>query len=278
MKSNHWKLPVNLTLTSLAFVALGTGTVLAQAPSVPPPPGRGMHGLSPGAEGMPGEAGEGRTVTGIPLTAQISVTRENTLSDGNHIFRQSQTLLYRDGQGRIRREMTIDVGTPAMGSVKRTMIIIKDPVAGKRYILDPHSKTARELPMRPGGHGSHGNRAGGPGPDAHTQRSSDTMQEQNLGSKTIDGIQAEGRRITKTIAAGEIGNEKPIEVLSERWFSTDLQIPMLVTHSDPVMGTVTTKVTSVTRGEPEASLFQVPSDYKIVSGRPSEPFYLPIQP
>ena len=39
-----------------------------------------------------------------------------------------------------------------------------------------------------------------------------------------------------------------------------------------MMGTATTKVTSVTRGEPDASLFQVPSDYKIVSGRPRRAF------
>lgn len=246
---------------------------------MPPPPGPEMvHGRGPMAEAMPGEAGEGKTVAGIPLTAQISVTRENTLSDGNRIFKQSQTLLYRDGQGRVRREMTIDVGTPATGTVKRTMIVIKDPVAGRRYILDPNSKTARELPLRAQGHGAHANRPAGPAGEGHGKRMSAPLQEQELGTKTIDGVQAEGRRVTKTIAAGEIGNEKPIEVVSERWFSTDLQIPMMVTHSDPMMGTVTTKVTSITRGEPDPALFQVPADYKVVVGRPSEPFFVPNQP
>jgi hypothetical protein len=227
---------------------------------------------------MHGELGEGKTVTGIPLTAQISMTRENTLADGNHIFKQTQTTLYRDSQGRVRREMTVEVGTPATGAVKHTMIVIKDPVSGKRYMLDPSNKTARELPMGRQGRGPNPNPAGGPGQNAQAKRMSAAVQEQQLGSKTIDGVQAEGRRAIRTIPAGEIGNEKPIEVVTERWFSTELQIPMLITHTDPMMGTVTTKVTSLTRGEPDASLFQVPSDYKIVSGRPDEPFYVPAQP
>ena len=89
----------------------------------------------------------------------------------------------------------------------------------------------------------------------------------DLGSKTILGLQTTGTRVTRTIPAGEIGNAKPIEVVTERWLSTDLQIPMSVTHTDPMMGTMSSQVTSVTRGEPSASLFQVPSDYKVVTGK-----------
>lgn len=268
-----------------AVLALGMAA-FAQDPGTPPPPPPGpggmmMHG-GPGHMGdaMNGELGEGKTVTGIPLTAQISVTRENTLSDGNHIYKQTQATLYRDSQGRVRREMTVDLGMPATGAVKHTMVMIKDPVSGKRYMLDPSSKTARELPMGPmgpKGHRPNPNAPAGSGEDAHAKRMA-SVQEQQLGTKTIDGVQAEGRRVTRTIAAGEIGNERPIEVVTERWFSTELEIPLLITHTDPMMGNVTTKVTSLTRGEPDASLFQVPSDYKIVSGHAGEPFYVPAQP
>lgn len=266
-------------LVAPAVLAFAT-TTWAQDPAPPPPPGPDamMHG-GPGrmGEAMHGELGEGKTVTGVPLTAQISVTRENTLADGNHILKQTQSTLYRDSLGRVRREMTVDLGMPATGSVKHMMVVIKDPVSGKRYMLDPNSKTARELPMGPKGRGPHPNRGAGPGENPETKRMA-SVQEQQLGTRTIDGVQAEGRRVTRTIAAGEIGNEKPIEVVSENWFSAELGIPLLITHTDPMMGNVTTKVTSVTRGEPDASLFQVPSDYKIVSGRPGEPFYVPAQP
>ncbi len=227
----------------------------------------GMHG--------PDEPGEGKTVTGIPLTAQIVVTHENTLADGNHISRTSQTTLYRDAQGRTRREMTVDAGTPATATVKHTIIMINDPVAGKRYMLDPANKTARELRAPQHGPGDHPKHPAGA---AVKEMLSKNVQRDQLGTKAISGYEASGEKVTRTIAAGEIGNEKPIEVVTERWFSADLQLPVLVTHADPLMGTATTKVTSVTRGEPDASLFQVPSDYKIVSGHGDEPFYVPLHP
>ena len=256
-----------LVIVALVVVAVAAS---AQEPGPPPQPDSPhmmeMHG--------PGQPGEGKTVTGIPLTAQIVVTHENTLADGNHISRKSQTTLYRDTQGRTRREVTVEAATPATASVKHVMIMINDPVAGKRYMLDPANKTAREL-RAPHGPGDHPK---GPAREGLKEMLSKNVQRDQLGSKTIDGYQATGEKVTRTIAAGEIGNEKPIEVVTERWFSADLQLPVLLVHTDPMMGTATTKVTSVTRGDPDASLFQVPPEYKIVSGRRDEPFYVPLHP
>jgi hypothetical protein len=262
---------VSTFLAMLLFAVAVTLAAAAQELAPPPPPGpeggMGMHGH--------GEPGEGKTVTGIPLTAQIVVTRENTLADGNHISLTTQTTLYRDSQGRVRREVTVDAGTPATASVKHSFIMINDPVAGKRYMLDPVNKTAREMPAPPHGPGGRPDHARG---DAVKRMLSNDVQTDQLGTKTIDGYPATGQKVTRTIAAGEIGNQKPIAVVTERWFSTDLQLPVMIVHTDPMMGTATTKVTSVTRGEPDASLFQVPPDYKIVSGRPDEPFFLPLHP
>ena len=102
----------------------------------------------------------------------------------------------------------------------------------------------------------------------------DVTTEQ-LGTKTVNGLQAEGVRVTRTIAAGAMGNEKPITVVTERWFSPDLQMVILTTHSDPMMGTVTSKLVNVTQGAPDASLFQVPSDYSLKADKPGEPFAVP---
>ncbi len=230
-----------------------------------------MHG--PMGGGMPLEIGEGKVVTGIPLTAQIVVSHETVLSDGNRISRTSQMTLYRDAQGRVRRDITVEIGTPSTGTVKHTIVTINDPVSGHRYTLDPENKTARESPERKGPHGPNG-----PGREMLRGMLSKSVQQEQLGTKTIVGFQAEGMKVTRTIAAGEIGNEKPIEVVTERWFSTDLELPLLIIHTDPMMGTATIKVASVTRGDPDASLFQVPSDYKLVSGRRDEPFYVPLHP
>src|ERR1035438_4979693 len=84
--------------------------------------------------------------------------------------------------------------------------------------------------------------------------------------------------VTRPLPAGAIGNDKPIEVVTERWFSPDLQIAVMTVHTDPMMGTVTTKLVNIARGDPDASLFQVPADYKIEAGKPNEPLYMPMKP
>lgn len=252
--------------------------VIAQEPPAPPPPTGDMMFLhGPGPMGEMHGMGEGKVVTGAPLTAEISTTRDTILADGNRIHKETQTKLYRDSQGRVRREMTVDLNTPMTGAARHTMIMINDPVSGHHYMLNPDNKTAHEMPVHGKGKGPHPFLPGD-GPKYVPSGKAPNVQEQQLGTKDINGVAAEGTRVTRTIAAGEIGNDKPIEVVTERWFSKDLQLPVLTTHTDPMMGTVTTKLTNVTRGEPDASLFQLPSDYKVVQGHGGEPMRIPVQP
>ena len=84
--------------------------------------------------------------------------------------------------------------------------------------------------------------------------------------------------MTRTIPAGEMGNEKPISVVTERWYSPELQIAVMTVHTDPMMGTVTTKLANVTQGAPDASLFQVPSDYTVQTGKRGDPMFVPMKP
>ena len=101
------------------------------------------------------------------------------------------------------------------------------------------------------------------------------VTREDLGTKSVNGLQAEGVRVTRTIAAGAMGNEKPITVVTERWYSPDLQMAIMTTHSDPMMGTITSKLVNVTQGAPDASLFQVPSDYSLKADKPGEAFAVP---
>jgi len=80
-------------------------------------------------------------------------------------------------------------------------------------------------------------------------------------------VNAEGTRTARTIPAGEMGNEKPITIVSERWYSTDLQMDVRSTHSDPRFGDTTYTLTNIQRSEPDASLFVVPSDYTVKQGK-----------
>jgi hypothetical protein len=86
---------------------------------------------------------------------------------------------------------------------------------------------------------------------------------EQLGSKTLEGLSATGARTTITIPTGQIGNDGPIQITDERWYSPDLQVTVQSTHSDPRMGTVSYSLTNVSRAEPSPTLFQVPADYTL---------------
>jgi len=141
-------------------------------------------------------------------------------------------------------------------------IFINDPVAGTSYVLEADRKIAREMKMRQnefrGGPGG-----GGPRPNA---RNSANVTTQSLGTQMIGGIAAEGTRTVRTIPAGQIGNAKPIEISVERWYSSDLQMNVMIKRSDPRGVTTVYQLSNVVRSEPDAALFQVPSDYTVRQG------------
>jgi hypothetical protein len=264
-------------LLLLGLVSFAAAQSDVPAPPPPPPGAMMMHGPGPGGM-MHDGIGEGKVVTGAPLSADLAVTRDTTLADGNRIHTENHTKIYRDADGRVRREIGFELNTPATGAAKRSMIVITDPVAGKRYMLNPQNKTAHVMPLAPPKHGQ-----GPPPPDGEAGQDfaghdNANVNREQLGTKAINGLQAAGTRVTRTIPAGKIGNEKPIEVVTERWYSTDLQLPLTSTHTDPMMGTVTTNLTNINRTAPDASLFQVPSDYTVKAGKQGEPFYMPMKP
>jgi hypothetical protein len=158
------------------------------------------------------------------------------------------------------------IGPLAASGQTHSFIVIQDPVAGTAYTLEPDQKTAVKMPTPPNG-------KGGPkgefGYHVWQKGAANTnTKTENLGTQTLNGVDAEGTRYTRTIAAGEIGNEKPITIVSERWYSPDLQIVVKSTRSDPRFGETTYNLTNVQRQEPAASLFTVPSDYTVKEGGP----------
>ena len=76
-------------------------------------------------------------------------------------------------------------------------------------------------------------------------------------------MRVEGRRLTTTIATGAIGNEWPITIVSEEWTSPDLQVLVLTDRKDPRAGDSSYRLQRIVRGDPAATLFQIPSDYEV---------------
>lgn len=265
-------------------LVLSTGTGKAQEP---PPPPAFDHAEGPGEPGPGGPFGErmellgfeglhgGKVVKGAPFSATASSESTQTLQDGTSIHRTTSSALYRDGQGRFRREVTLSGFGPLQTSGKpHTMITIGDPVAGAHYMLDPEQKVAHKMTPHTGGRGGAFSDEKAQAFEQRMQQriarqeAEGTVKKESLGTQVINGVTAEGTRITHTIPAGQIGNDKPIQIVFERWYSPDLQIVVKSTRSDPRFGTTTYALTNVQRAEPAAALFTVPADYTVKEGRP----------
>ena len=91
----------------------------------------------------------------------------------------------------------------------------------------------------------------------------DASSTEDLGTQSINGLAATGKRTTTTIPAGEIGNERPIVIINESWYSPDLQTVIFSKRDDPMAGTTTYRLTNISQVEPDPALFQVPADYTI---------------
>jgi hypothetical protein len=204
---------------------------------------------------------EGKVVKGAPYTATAVTENIQTLADGTKITRKNEASIARDGEGRTRREQKLEMMGPFVPSGNPpTRIFINDVVTRTHYELDPESKTARRLKPPPDG--------GGPPPTGGPPPGPSQVNEESVGRKSIEGIEADGRRSTITIPAGSIGNDRAISIVSERWESPELQTVIFSRHSDPRFGETIFRLTGINRGEPAHSLFEIPSDYRIVEGGP----------
>ena len=224
-------------------------------------------------------AGAGETVTAAPYTATATTESTQVLGDGNRIVNKTSGLVARDSQGRTRREADLHrIGPLQVDSPK--MVFINDPTKHTQYIFKPGGEATKVVRSEAGwsdgpeiinlhGAGEPGMRKkvmirtqAGPG-KAMEKESAEQVKNENLGTQTIEGVSAEGKRETVTIPAGEIGNERPIEIVSETWYSPDLHTVVLRKHSDPRFGETTFRLTEIKRNEPDASLFQPPAGTKV---------------
>jgi hypothetical protein len=88
---------------------------------------------------------------------------------------------------------------------------------------------------------------------------------EELGEQVLEGLLVQGKRWKDTIPAGTIGNERAIDVVTDRWYSKDIDATVLERHSDPRFGETTYRLVNVVLGEPSPDLFQVPQGYEIVT-------------
>ncbi len=254
----------------------------------------------------------GATVKGAPYSGVEITESTQVLADGTKIHNEQQTKVFRDSEGRVRRE------TPEQ-------VTIWDPVSNVSYFLDPKNQAARKAMMRTFVFNSVKTAAGGAGPQTFEMRVRDgvttatvngqpvdpaelkrmeeekgavavaqevgpgpgTMihaipgenirymvakklppaQSEPLGTRMIEGVNCEGSKSVSKIETGAIGNDRPIEITSERWYSPDLQTVVMTKRNDPRTGEEIFRLTNVVRGEQPADLFQVPANYQLQERR-----------
>lgn len=86
-------------------------------------------------------------------------------------------------------------------------------------------------------------------------------QAVSIGERRIEGLKVTGSRLEFTIGAGEVGNDQPITVRTDQWFSPELGVVVASTHNDPMIGEQTYRLEQINRAEPDPALFTVPADY-----------------
>ena len=255
----------------------------------------------------------GAVVTGKPYSADAVTESIQTLADGNRITQRNEARLYRDGQGRTRREQTLSgLGVWQPANEPATTITIHDPVAGTTYMMNPGTETAhaiRAFSLTAGEFHAPAPVLGGAvggvrieARDVVIEAESDAphvgtfelplphpaagvafppmaaisavplapgeVTTEDLGEQILEGVLARGSRETRTIPAGAIGNERPIDIVMERWYSDALEADVLRRNIDPRFGETTYRLVNVVLGEPSADLFVVPESYEL-DGEPN---------
>ncbi len=234
-------------------------------------------------------------VQGAPYSANVINESVQTLADGNRIVQSSTGTTARDSMGRTRQ----DAPLPAIGNMSPAkephLVFLQDPVAQTSYTLNVTDKTAMKGPSFNGGSAGVSKRiatvdikglaavgpmtvaAGGPPPPlaaapmitfqrTEIMADASNAKTEDLGSQTMEGVMVTGTRTTRTIPAGQIGNDRPIEIVTEVWTSPELKTVVYSKRGDPRIGDQTFKLTNIIRSQPDPSLFIVPADFKVIEG------------
>ena len=234
--------------------------------------GRGM-GMGFGPGGRFGGFRMASPVTGAPYSAVRTVTRVEKLSDGTTITHQSVINEARDSNGRTYTQTQI-VGTQSATGTPRVLYRVFDPVNRETISWSSSSKEANLMHLPDpsqfqGRRGAWRTSGAGASPRLHgNARFKPTVQ--SLGSKTIDGVVADGTLTTIVIPAGAQGNDQPITITHESWVSSDLKLTVMRIDTDPRFGTTTTELTNISRAEPSTALFQAPAGYTVQERSPGQ--------
>lgn len=203
-------------------------------------------------------------VVNQPYSAELVVDRVQVLANGTRVTRTLPNLrLYRDSAGRTRTDGPI-LTNPETGKERVVMAVIVDPVAGFQYVLDPRRRIAHRRPLEAPALAVASSGAEAAAPAGAAQPAGPQRTAEAIGSQWIEGVQAEGTRVTMGLAAGTPDAAPPVLPPTEYWMSPDLRVMVLQGRIDPQGGEVWNRLIHILRAEPDLGLFQPPADYRMV--------------
>ncbi len=238
-------IPLLLMVLSLAITSFGQNSPTA----TPAPPA--YYGAAERVDGahIP-------PIPGASFFAKAEVETTQTLPDGTIVTRRTFNIIARDFRGRTHNEMRawipVDESEPRL-----TYCILYDPDSRSRTYVYPSTHLARQFILKPPAPAS--------SPPGTANPLAPTVQKEDLGTDFQDGLQLTGIREIKTYPPGAIGNDHPLSITNEYWYSSDLHLNISVKRSDPRFGIQTVRITDLRRDEPDASLFEVPVNYRVVN-------------
>ena len=251
-------------LSVLCLVALGTATIFLGAQQAPQPAQPASQSITASSTNVQGIRGVNR----VPYSAdQVTVTTQ-TLADGTKITQRRFARVYQDSQGRKRYEY-YRRGSESTGrddSLEGAYIF--DPVAGVSYNLNARKHTAQREDERKR---TAPPPAPTPGASANLTAARPLLPQptrEDLGTQVIEGIEARGWRVIRTIPEGAQGNDQPIQVTEEVWSSENPPLLLMRITNDPRRGETVMRLTNLVFEEPPADLFQVPADYTVQELQP----------
>ncbi len=196
----------------------------------------------------------GKVVKDKPFAAEGITETVQVLLDGNRIVRRNVTKQFRDRSGRTRREQTFEAFGPSSPISAKQIVFISDPVARIDYILDPASKTLRKFSR---------SETAMSGQTGSVPTESSEVRKDDLGKRTIEGMECTGTKISATIPAGRIGNERPLVTVTETWYAPEIEAVVQSTTTDPRFGETSYHLRGVQRADQPPQLFEAPADYKL---------------
>jgi hypothetical protein len=192
-----------------------------------------------------------------PFSAVVNTESIRQLANGTSITLKNHRAIARDRAGRIFQERRLLVPEDGKHESVVTQIEISDPVTHELFICVPREQVCQvedfDAP------------AFQPPKTAASAREGANLRD--LGKQSVGGVETIGTRETVVIEAGKIGNDSPIEVQREYWFSPQLGVNLISRLQDPRVGVQNFEVSDITLTDPDVKLFKVSSKMKVIDLR-----------